>query len=62
MYDDLTEGELPDPENEGGKEVFHDVLDIVSAQASTNGRAAQLKVILQNPHFKVRPRTANGIQ
>lgn len=54
MYDDLTEGELPDPESEQAQEVFHDVLDIVSAQAATNGKAAQLKEILQNPHFKVR--------
>ena len=57
MYDDLTEGDLPDPENEAAKEVLHDVIDIVSAQASTKGKAAELKDILKKPHFQVRERT-----
>ena len=57
MYDDLTEGDLPDPENEAAKEVLHDVIDIVSAQASTKGKAAELKDILKKPHFQVRGRT-----
>jgi len=57
MYDDLTEGDLPDPENEAAKEVLHDVIDIVSAQASTKGKAAELRDILKKPHFQVRGRT-----
>ena len=61
MYDDLTEGVLPAPEDEAAREVFDDVLDIISAQASTNGKAAQLRDVLHKPHVQVRgqpPRSA----
>ena len=54
MYDDLTEGDLPDPEDELAKNTLKDVTEIVSAHASTNGRASQLKDILLNPHLQVR--------
>lgn len=53
MYDDLTIGDLPDPKQEVTKEILNDVLDIVSAQASTNAGAAELKAILSNPYFQV---------
>ena len=53
MYDDLTEGELPDPEDEEAQEVYYDVLDIMSARAATHTRAKQLRDVLRNPHIQV---------
>lgn len=52
MYDDLTEGELPEPEDEEAKEVFYDVLDVMSARAPTHTRAKQLRDVLKNPHIQ----------
>lgn len=61
MYDDLTEGDLPDAEDEEGREVFKEVLDIMKARAATNSTAKQLRDVLNTPHFKALMRTHDSI-
>ena len=53
MYDDLTDSDLPDPMENVAVDVVSDVNDIVSAQASVDARAAELKKILNDAHIKV---------
>ncbi|KAK6967253.1 MAGUK p55 subfamily member 6 [Biomphalaria glabrata] len=51
IYDILTL-QLPECENKKGVDLLHDVQDIVSAQASSNSDASELKLLLLDPHIK----------
>lgn len=52
MYDDLTLGDLADPEHENAKLVHREVLDAMRTHALTNTDAAKLRDILKLPHLK----------
>nr|KAG5704673.1 hypothetical protein BaRGS_025315 [Batillaria attramentaria] len=52
MYDNLKEDDLADPEDDNAREVVQDVLQVMKARAFNNQMVAELKDILQGPHFQ----------